>query len=501
MRVPYVKVLVACALTWGAFGCSGPPADPARGAGGHGGGAGGDGGGPGKDPAFDQAFRPAARWSAPDRSFGLDFTTSQGDLLVDMNGDGRPDLVIVGDDRALFDGPEGPCIHVHRNTGSGFGAAEAWTLPPGIDSFVRYPLDADVRSWRLADMDGDGRPDLLVTSEGKGRDATPTLGGAADPHWLHFRNTGKGFEQEGRKLPLPPEMLPYVATLERPLQNGTLALLRLVDLDGDGILDYVATWDEAAGSVPEGRAGAHWLLFRGDGSSFDAGVAWPVPEGGSLSGGFFDLDWDWRDGSVGPGNQSWMLRDLDGDGRPDLLVFAERVAGEGWVLPGLPGERSWILHPNTGSGFGAPRKIRLPAQVDVSALSNVWDGNRAASLLDMDGDGRLDLVVPEDTFGRSHWSVFRQGDDGFSDTPEVWAIPPDPDRPDDSFPWAAGMAIRGCAFSARPSCEPGGQQWVTLDLDGDGRADLVEWDFTALRNLPGAPEAPHFRVYLNRYGE
>ncbi len=493
-------VALLCSLGLGLVGCAKAPADPTGGPGDPGGGGTG-----GSDvvPHFDRAFDAAVHWSAPDRVVGLDFSTSQGDALVDMDGDGRPDLVIVGDDRRLFDGSEGLCIHVHRNTGSGFGAAERWTLPSGIESFVWYPLQDDVRLWRLADVDGDGRADLLVTSEGQRQDATPMLGGAGDPHWLAYRNTGTGFERQGTKLSLPPEMLPFLAALESRIRYGGAAPLRLIDLDGDGIRDYVATWDVDAGALPGGEDAPHWVLFRGDGSSFHDGVAWAVPAGGDPSGGFFDLEWNWRDGTEGPGSQAWMLRDLDGDGGPDLLVFAEKSSEAGWIVPGWPGDPHWILHPNTGNGFGPARKIRLPAQVDVSALSGVWDGNRAASLLDMDGDGRLDLVVPKDTSASApRWLTFLQEDDGsFAEVPVVWAIPPDPDRPGDHFPWTSGSAWRFCAIGAPDTCEGGVQQWMTLDLDGDGRADLVEWDFTERRNVPGGPKAPHLRVYLNPYSE
>ena len=69
---------------------------------------------------------------------------------VDVNGDGKPDLVVV-DSGELGITPGN--IYVFRNNGSG-----------GFASGVAYPASAFPSSVTVADVNGDGKPDLVVTT-------------------------------------------------------------------------------------------------------------------------------------------------------------------------------------------------------------------------------------------------------------------------------------------------------------------------------------------------
>src|SRR3954467_4236439 len=78
---------------------------------------------------------------------------------------------------------------------------------------------------------------------------------------------------------------------------------------------------------------------------------WPLPPGGMISGGttFGFLS---AGGFSSPGNntgsQNWGAMDINGDSKPDLVVFAQLQAGNVTVFS--PGSAPyWKVYLNTGS--------------------------------------------------------------------------------------------------------------------------------------------------------
>lgn len=95
-------------------------------------------------------FAATQRWIS---TFGTDkgwTVASHPRSLVDVNDDGRPDIVGFG----------GAGVYVALNTGSSFGASSRWS--------ASFGASASAGSWRgdrhartLADVNGDGRPDIV----------------------------------------------------------------------------------------------------------------------------------------------------------------------------------------------------------------------------------------------------------------------------------------------------------------------------------------------------
>ncbi len=140
------------------------------------------------------------------------------DVALDARPDAAPDAApdVAGD--VATDAPAGD-----GGVAGGFSAtASGWVVPPNglSDGFYATALASGTRWWTLADMNGDGRPDLVQTG-----DPTRTGGyvfgaGTATPTWRVFLNTGAGFSTTAVAWALPNIGLsdgPYVADIA----NGT----------------------------------------------------------------------------------------------------------------------------------------------------------------------------------------------------------------------------------------------------------------------------------------
>jgi enediyne biosynthesis protein E4 len=259
-----------------------------------------------REPAFRDLTRTAGLGGGAGAAAGTlraaTASLAAGMAVEDLDGDGRPDLVVPGADGC----------RLLRNRGDGrFSDAGA------------VPCARDARGIAAADLDGDGLADLVVAS-------------AAGPLEVWRGEGGFGF----RRAPLP-------------AVTGARAVV-VVDVDGDGFLDIVATRDR--GGVALLRGGPDGFVD----ASAAAGLRAPAHALGVCAG------------------------DVEHDGRPDLFVTG---AGE-------PGR----LYRNLGGG----------RFVDVTAASGVRAPALGAScaFADLDGDGHTDLVVAG-AYDDSRWLVER----------------------------------------------------------------------------------------------
>ncbi|CAI9393419.1 hypothetical protein MICABA_02440 [Microbacterium sp. T2.11-28] len=177
------------------------------------------------------AFGTSRGWSA----------ASTPRYLEDMNADGRPDIVGFG--------PQG--VFVALNTGSGFATARKWTSSFGSGSSGGWRVNRDPRT--LADITGDGRPDIV--------------GFRVDGVYV-ARNTGSSFAKAVRW------------TTDFGSREWTLGLMprAVVDVNNDGRADIVGF----------ARHGVHVAL--NDGSRFRAAAHWSLDYGWGISSG----DWHIR---------------------------------------------------------------------------------------------------------------------------------------------------------------------------------------------------------------
>lgn len=360
------------------------------------------------------AFGPAAPWSLPD--YGPEAfehlagagSCGSGDLkpsygLTDLDGDGLIELVVADD---CIDGDVGRTTwRVHRNTGAGFAAAsESWGLPDyGPEAFEHLAGpgacgDGDLEpAYALLDLDGDRELDLVITdncySESLGRD-----------HWLVYVGSGAGFAPTGSEWGLPeygPDAFDQVSASGACAGGKLEPAFGLADLDGDHAVDLVVTDD----CVDESVGRTRWLWHANTGAAFAAApVGWSLPEYGPEAFEHISGAGSCSGGELKP---AYGLIDLTGDEQLELVVTDDCVDE-------ALGRSRWRAHAKSGNGFGAsPAAFGLPDYGPEPFEHLAGAGPCSAELkptyglVDLDGEGHLDLVVTDEctdeTIGHTRW--------------------------------------------------------------------------------------------------
>jgi hypothetical protein len=420
-------------------------------------------------PAADDASPPpgpAVRFTDVTAAAGLRFahttgaagrkllpeTMGAGVVVLDYDGDGRPDLFFPNG-RPWPGHPGGrPTQALYRNRGD--GTFEDATAAAGL-GVTLYGMGA-----AAGDFDNDGRPDLYVTAVGGDR---------------LFRNAGGRFEDVSAAAGLAGGPLPDVSAeaflaWDRPIPFP--ASCAWLDYDGDGRPDLFAcrylTWSPAADLgvraelaggqrayvPPQQFPGADCVLLRnlGGGRFEDVSAA----AGVAVSDG------------VGPAGKALgvVVCDPDRDGRPDLVVACDTV-------------RNLFFHNVPGPGGG--RRFR--------------EEGMAAGLAYADGRPRGGMGIDAAHLGPDRFAVLVAN---FSNEPDSLFTPLAPGR----LRFADAAAAAGLAGPSRPPMKFGA---LLFDFDGDGRPDLLtanghlEPDIAAAQ--PGQTFAQPAQLYWNAGGD
>lgn len=223
----------------------------------------------------------------------------------------------------------------------------------------------EIRSLAAADLDLDGRMEILAVKSGAGPATMAfTLGGEAVPGWPQAKDCEKCNDYGGFN------------------QNVGAA-----DLDGDGKPEVVAAFDAS-----------YIGIMHADGKPFAAGAAFAAagPWASSVPM-FHDLDLAVQGhGADGQHRDEFTnsppaFADLDGDGDPEVILYSNHEkAGDTANL----GNCLWALHADMTrvKGFEAP--LCSDGPIFQGNYNNIIETAPAPSLANLAGDARPEIVVP-----------------------------------------------------------------------------------------------------------
>ncbi len=416
---------------------------------------------------------------------------SEGELSFstrDMNGDRAPDLVVA--DRCDIAGVGTDHWLVYLSDAGGFSTPPiAWSLPSGYLTDQLDDVDEEdgglcsvgLLRYATVDLDGDERPDLVVTDR-------CDVAGVGDTEWLVYFNQGDRFASTPHIWTLPmgfrTDQLDSISADGGGLCTYGELSYGLRDMNGDRRPDLVVTDDCDVAGVGT----SHWLVFLNSGGRFAAqATIWTLPAG-FLTDEFDDLEQ--REGGLCTyGELSYGLRDMDGDRRPELVVTDHcDVAGVG--------TEHWMVFTNLEDGFAdsgivwpLPRSEFRTDQLDDlyaedSALCS--EGRLSFGVVDSDGDEAMDLLVADHCdlarVGTTHWRVYRSTPGvGFA-AAGAWTLP-------------AGFHTDAFdTLQSNSTCAYGGWSFAAKDMNGDRVLDLVVADDCDLAEVG----TTHWRVFWGR---
>jgi hypothetical protein len=251
------------------------------------------------------------------------------------------------------------------------------TFGPRMDQFADFPERIDVAPLAVGDVNGDGHPDIIAVA------------------WENLSNAGILIlfgNGDGTFRLKPGSLLTTQISLPATPGNGPFRGVTLADVNGDGIPD-IAFLD----TLPDGTATASVILGdRGLDKSQTGAKRIDIPL------------------SPPPhfGRRYLRVGDVDGDGHPDLVVVEDLPDEQG----NLTGIRVSVLKGKGDGTFAAP----VTSDFRLNRPSSISD----MALGDVNGDGHLDIVLANQ--GSNSATILLGNGDGTFAAPVDYAVGDEP---------------------------------------------------------------------------
>jgi hypothetical protein len=280
---------------------------------------------------------------APAVTYGSGGDQARWAAVADLNGDSKPDLLIVNECGSSGNTCSTSTVAVLLGNGNG-------TFQPAVSYLtgghgLRLSGGYGSISVAVADVNGDGRPDLVVANACSGNNCLMATGDGT--LGVLFGNGDGTFQ-------------PVVLYDSGAVRTWTVAV---ADVNGDGKPDLVAA-NECGSTCTNGTLGV--LLGNGNGT-FQPAVTY---------------------GSGGFDSRSMAVADVNGDGKLDMIVTNLCPVG-GSICVG------YSMHGTVGVLLGNGNGTFQAALVYDSG--EVWASSVAVA--DVNGDGKPDIVVANECGG------------------------------------------------------------------------------------------------------
>ena len=406
----------------------------------------------------------------PSAQSGPDFSKMVGFKVADIDGDGRQDIVWASNDGTCASSGGGSRLYVGFLSGASNGRM---TLDVHQDQCAPIDLNNNDRAWYLVDYDGDGRADLLI-------------GGAGGTNWKLYLSRGN---RSGAAF----DTVDQLASLTTPIAipAGMNAAAILADVNGDGLPDLIVP--TASGSIPvtsgvtgQADSGLAVRLMTRSGSTltfadpveivltFASGDTTCAGTSATCAINFFNTN---------PRHGSATISDVDGDGRADLTLIVASTpcspctaaatassalkrltfnpslgmpstTGTKQAAMATPSTTNTYWYQFTANGISTPTGFSSPVQLmnQYIRLDTVGDTTLPKTTdkfysVDLNGDGLADILYQDltDSTGKTYKVLLNNGN-GYN-----------------SVPISTSAITNSAALQL-------------IDIDGDGKTDLVFFD-------------------------